>query len=96
LRHKWKKINIAERILILTARGNPRRAKTIREAILILSFPPITCSILLEYSSTDIQLIIAVPAIQANTIKLLIAHTSLAPIRLHIGSIRKELIPRTT
>lgn len=44
----------------------------------------------------EIRLITAVHAMQAKTTKLLIAHTSLAPIHLHIGSIKKELIPSTT
>lgn len=39
---------------------------------------------------------IAVPAMQTKTTKLLTAHTNLAPINLHIGSIKKELIPSTT
>lgn len=66
--------------LMHTASGKPRRANTIKAAILIAAFPPITCSIPSEYSPTDIKLMIAVPAMQANTIKLLIAQTSLAPI----------------
>lgn len=39
---------------------------------------------------------IAVPAMQTKTIKLLSAHTNFVPIHLHIGSMKKELIPRTT
>jgi hypothetical protein len=79
-----------------TARGKPRRANTIKAAILIGAFPPITCSIPSEYSPTDIKLITAVPAMQTNTIKLLIAHTNLDPNLRHIGSIKNELMPRTT
>lgn len=81
--------------MILTARGKPRRAKITKEAILIAP-SPITCWIPLEYPLCDTKLIIAVPAMQANTIKLLSAQTSLAPIHWHIGSIKKELMPRTT
>ena len=41
------------------ARGKPRRANTIKAAILIAAYLPITCSILPEYSPTDIKLMIA-------------------------------------
>jgi len=44
----------------------------------------------------EIRLMIAVPAMQTKTIKLLSAHTNFVPIHLHIGSMKKELIPRTT
>lgn len=82
--------------MIHTARGKPRRVNITKEAILMAPLPPITCSIPPEYSLTDIKLMTAVLTIQANTIKLLNAHTSLEPIRLHMGSIKKELMPRTT
>lgn len=39
---------------------------------------------------------IVVAAMQMNTMKLLIAHTIRAPIRRHIGSMRKEATKRTT
>lgn len=79
-----------------TARGKPRSAKTITAAVLVVSFPRIMYSIPFLLSLRDIKLITAVPAMQANTVKLLRAHTTLAPIRWHIGSMRNELIPRTT
>lgn len=53
---------------IHTARGKPRRANTIKAAILIDALAPITCSIPPEYSLIDIKLIIAVTAMEANTI----------------------------
>jgi len=84
----WKKAH--------TARGKPRSAKTITAAVLVVSFPRIMYSIPFLSSLRDIKLITAVPAMQANTVKLLKAHTTRAPIRWHIGSMRNELIPRTT
>lgn len=80
----------------LTERGRPRIAKTTREAILMPSFPPIVCPICVDDSLTEMKVMTAVAAMQANTMKLLVAQTNLEPINLHIGSIRKELIPRTT
>lgn len=70
-------------------------AKTTNEAVLIDSFPPTALSLPRD-SSRDITVMMAVPAMQANTIKLLTAHTDFEPIHRHIGSMRKELIPRTT
>lgn len=81
---------------MLTASGKPRRAKTMSEAILILSLPPTEFRVPLECSLRDTIVMTAVPAMQANTMKLLIAQTTLEPNRWHIGSMRKELIPRTT
>lgn len=79
-----------------TAKGKPRSAKTTTAAVLVVSFPSIMCWIPLELSLKDIKVMTAVPAMHANTVKLLRAHTARAPIRWHIGSIKNELIPRTT
>lgn len=62
----------------------------------MFSFPPIVCPICVDDSLTEMKLMTAVAAMQANTMKLLVAQTNLEPINLHIGSIRKELTPRTT
>lgn len=80
----------------LTARGKPRIANTTRDATSTALSPPVTTSAPSECFEMDMELMIAVPAMQANTIKLLKAHTSRGPICLHIGSIKKELMPRTT
>lgn len=83
--HHIFKRNVVKRVLglykILTARGKPRSAKTTTAAVLVVSFPAIMCSIPLELSLKDIRLITAVPAMHANTVKLLRAHTARAPIR---------------
>jgi len=44
---------------------------------------------------SDQKLMSAVAAMAMQTMKLLVTHTSLGPTFRHIGSIRKELNPRT-
>lgn len=62
----------------------------------MLPFPPMVFPICVDDSLTEMKLMTAVAAMHAKTMKLLVAQTNLEPINLHIGSIRKEQIPRTT
>lgn len=77
--YKESKGLVVHDMMILTARGRPRMAKTTKEAVLIASFPPTMLSLFLD-SPREIKVIMAVPAMQANTIKLLTAHTDFEPI----------------